>query len=245
MLSKSQIKYIQSLKLKKYRQKYAQFFIEGDKIVKEAIAAQYPLKLLAATNNWLAANGSIIPRSIEIVETSEQQIKQTSSLHAPQQVIAIAEQREIITPDLKKEHTWLICLDNINDPGNLGTIIRSADWFGVEFIICSHDCADMFNPKVIQASMGSVFRVDVIYAELEEILTHIIMKKYATSLLGRSIYELNKLQEGVIIIGNESHGISPGVIALCDEHITIPSFGHAESLNAAVACSIILSHVRE
>ncbi|MFN0276797.1 MAG: TrmH family RNA methyltransferase [Chitinophagales bacterium] len=242
MLSKAQIKFIQSLRQKKYRQKYAQFMIEGDKIVKEAIATEYPLKLIAATQSWLAHNAAVIPKQVEVVETTEQEIAKASNLQTPQPVIAIASQRET-NRVVRNELSWEIALDNINDPGNFGTIIRSADWFGVKNVFCSHDCVDVFNPKVIQASMGSVFRVEVAYVDLKNFLSSASQKKYAATLNGTSLYELKKIEPGILLVGNESHGINEELGKFCEEKITIPKTGGAESLNAAVACSIILSHV--
>ncbi|MBC8045262.1 MAG: RNA methyltransferase [Fimbriimonadaceae bacterium] len=217
--------------------------IEGDKIVKEAIATQYPIKLIAATHSWLATNETLIPKHITVVETSEQEIERASNLQTPQPVIAIAQQREITKDHTKKNNKWILALDGINDPGNLGTIIRSADWFGLELIYCSHDCVDVFNPKVIQASMGSIFRVDILYVDLKETLKKVKEKKYAASLQGNSIYTIKKNISGVLVVGNEANGISQEILSLCDEEITIPKRGNAESLNAAVACSVILSHV--
>lgn len=217
--------------------------IEGDKLVKEAIATDYPLKLIAATQSWLKANAAVIPSHVPVVETTEQELTKTSNLQTPQPVIAIAQQRENKHGLKKNEEEWMLALDSISDPGNLGTILRSADWFGIQQILCSPDCVDVFNPKVIQASMGSVFRVEIIYTDLREDLKHYKGKKYAATLTGTSIYSAKKLEKGILLIGNESRGIETELLRLCDAELTIPRVGEAESLNAAVACSIILSHI--
>lgn len=217
--------------------------IEGDKLVKEAIATDYPLKLIAATQSWLKANASVIPSHVPVVETTEQELSKTSNLQTPQPVIAIAQQRENKHGFKKHEQEWMLALDNISDPGNLGTILRSADWFGIKQILCSADCVDVFNPKVIQASMGSVFRVEIVYTDLRAELKNYEGKKYAATLTGTSIYSAKKMEKGILLIGNESRGIETDLLQLCDTELTIPRVGEAESLNAAVACSIILSHI--
>lgn len=243
MLSKAQLKYIQSLKQKKFRQKYAQFVIEGDKVVKEALSCAYPIQLILATNTWIAAYGSLIPRSVETIEITFQQLNQISSLQSPQDVLAIASERNMIIPQPEELNGWVLCADGINDPGNLGTIIRIADWFGVSYLLCSEDCAEIFNPKVVQASMGSLFRVSVFSSSLSEKLPLFTSKKYAATLQGTSVYTYKKSTSGVLIIGNESHGIKQAILDLCDEEITIPGKGNTESLNAAVAAGILCSHL--
>ena len=137
-----------------------------------------------------------------------------------------------------------MALDTIQDPGNLGTIIRIADWFGIDQIVCSDDCAEVYNPKVVQATMGSIARVKVFYTDLEEWLS--VQKEvpiYATTLEGQDIREMKKIQEGIIVVGNESKGISPGVLKLANTKITISQKGKADSLNVAVATGIVLSHI--
>ena len=137
-----------------------------------------------------------------------------------------------------------LMLDEIKDPGNMGTIIRTADWFGVKNIICSNECVDYYNPKVVQATMGSLCRVNIIYTELEEFINkNKAIKTYAATLSGKPLSSFNKLKEGIILIGNESKGVKENLLKLVAEQITIPKQGEAESLNAAVACGIILSHL--
>lgn len=217
--------------------------IEGDKIVKEAIAAQYPLKLIAGTRNWLIENASVIPTDVEFVETSEQELDRISQLSSPQPVVAVAFQKNLPAFDPLVVKGWVIALDSINDPGNLGTILRSAEWFGVKNILCSPDCADMYNAKVVQASMGSIFRMPVYYADLQLVLKKMNVTKYAACLTGRPVYNESPAEDGLLVVGSESHGISDDVMQCCDVQVTIPGKGNAESLNAAVACSVMLSHL--
>ena len=159
-------------------------------------------------------------------------------------MLAVFEKKNFTAPgNIKGKIT--LALDTIQDPGNFGTIIRTADWFGVEHIICSAGCADMYNPKVVQSTMGSLARVNIFYTDLTNWLQeNSTVKKYAADLEGKNIGTINNIKEAIIIIGNEGKGISNDVMKLVDEKITIPKIGDAESLNAAVATGIILSHLK-
>ena len=169
-----------------------------------------------------------------------QELERISFLQTPNEVLGIFKKPAFGA----SSHKISLMLDTIQDPGNLGTIIRCADWFGISQVICSPDSADAFNPKVVQSSMGGVARVQVIYSSLTDYLTeHANIPTYAAVLNGTDIRQLEPLKEGIIIIGNESKGISEPVMALCRHRITIPRTGQAESLNAAVATGIILSHI--
>jgi len=172
----------------------------------------------------------------------EAELERISHLKTPNQVLAVFKKFESKEPIPAGRITLI--LDAIQDPGNLGTMIRIADWFGISQIICSHDCADVYNPKVVQATMGSLARVDVFYTDLPGWLKgqHGI-KTYAALLDGKDVTRMNPLKEGLIIIGNESRGIQEGLMEFVNEKITIPKKGNAESLNAAVAAGIILSHL--
>ena len=170
-------------------------------------------------------------------------LEKISALSTPNSVLAIFEKRKpAIDFTLKKKIT--LALDNIQDPGNLGTIIRTADWFGIENIICNEATADMYNPKVVQSTMGSLARVSIIYTDLYAWLKKAkSIKIYATALEGDSINDLKAIKEGIIVIGNEANGISDEILKICTEKITISKIGKAESLNAGVATGIILSHI--
>jgi len=243
MLGKSQAKYIQSLGQKKVRDEEGVFVAEGPKIVAELLAsANAKIQQLYALPDWIKANHKDC-NGVEIVEANEKDLEKISQLATPNKVLAVIKKFEE-PADLHTKETVSLVLDTIQDPGNLGTIIRIADWFGIEQIICSHDCADMYNPKVIQSTMGSIARVKTFYTDLAVWLQD--QKDvfiYAAALAGQNVTAMKKINEGLIVIGNESKGISPAIFELVDVKITIPRKGSAESLNAAVAAGIILSHI--
>ncbi|MBK7034806.1 MAG: RNA methyltransferase [Chitinophagales bacterium] len=244
MLTKARIKHLQNLKLKKYRQNYTEFVIEGDKLITEAFVENANIRLIAATKAWIQEHGHLIPMHLIPEEISEKEMEKISSFKTPQAVIALI---EIPKQDIKKSiknGDWILVLDGIHDPGNLGTIIRSADWFGVHTIVCSEDCVELYNPKVIHATMGSLFRVQVFYENIGEFLQQSTKNKYAATLNGENIFNVNFEKTGILIIGSESHGIRPEVLKHCTTSISIPAYGKAESLNAAVATSILLSRIR-
>lgn len=240
MLGKTKVKYIQSLGQKKHRDAEGRFVAEGPKIVEELLQ-QVPglVEEVFAVPEWIGMQkGKNIHALITEVEKAD--LERISQVKTPNQVLAIVRKLPVVEEfQLRGEIT--LVLDTIQDPGNLGTIIRIADWFGISQIICSHECADMYNPKVVQASMGSIARVNLSYADLPSWLEkHREVPAYAMMLDGRPVKSIGPISEGVIIIGNESRGISPAVAAFATERITIPRKGNAESLNAAVATGIVL-----
>ena len=246
MLTKSQVKYIQSLNEKKFRQEYGVFAAEGPKIVNEllASAAIEPVTLYA-TPAWWQQNMAIrnkLPFA-QVYELNESELERISFLTTPHQVLGIFRQPDF-GPHISLENTITLLLDGIQDPGNLGTIIRIADWFGLSQIIASKDSVDAYNPKVVQSTMGSIARVKIVYEDIESFIeSHGDVSLYASTLHGKPISAVGKVKEAMLIIGNESKGISSAIIRLASEQVTIPKYGHAESLNAAVALGIILSHV--
>ncbi len=240
MLTKSQAKYIQSLGQKKHRDERHMFIAEGPKLVTELLQSA-TVQQLYATEQWIAANNTVAG-AVPVTTVTEAELENISQLTTPNQVLALVPYFEETMFDAGKGKITLV-LDTIQDPGNLGTIIRIADWFGVDHIVCSQECADRYNPKVVQATMGSIARVKMMYASLEEWLeTQKGICIYAAALEGRNVTDLEKSGEGIIVIGNESKGISPSVMERVNVKITIPGKGKAESLNAAVATGIILSH---
>ncbi len=243
MLGKSQAKYIQSLGQKKFRDEEGMFIAEGPKIIEELIASSsHHIHQLYALPEWIEAQSSI-DQNINVVEIEEKDLEKISQLNTPNKVLAIVKKFEAPATFETKGAISLV-LDTIQDPGNLGTIIRIADWFGVEQIICSADCADMYNPKVVQSTMGSIARVKVLYTDLVNwVSRQKDIRIYAAALEGRDVTTMDKITEGLIIIGNESKGISPALFELANVKIHIPQKGKAESLNAAVATGIILSHL--
>jgi RNA methyltransferase, TrmH family len=244
MLSKSHAKYIQSLHHKKFRDLEKCFIAEGGKIVLELLqSSKFNCREIFGTQEWLNSNEGMIRKNftgpLEVIQDYE--LEKISALTTSHQVLAIFE--KAITSPVSPLGKITLLLDDIQDPGNMGTIIRIADWFGIKDVICSEHTADVYNPKVVQATMGSMGRVNILYTGLEQwIQQHRQIKLYATALNGKNIKEL-KLKEGLILIGNEGKGISEALLKLADEKISISKFGNAESLNAAVATGIILSHI--
>jgi TrmH family RNA methyltransferase len=242
MISRSQLKYIQSLGQKKYRDEEGTFVAEGPKLVKELIESKNTeLTQIYALNEWIEGNKDLI-KSINITTVDETELERISQLTTPNKVLAVVKKFEANEPGIKERIS--LVLDAIRDPGNLGTIIRIADWFGISQIICSDDCADMYNSKVVQATMGSIARVNVFYTNLPAWLQQRSgVRIYAAMLDGKDVTKMSSIKEALIIIGNESMGIDKEVLQYANEKISIPRKGSAESLNAAVATGIILSHL--
>ena len=243
MLSKVRVKYIQSLGQKKSRDLEEAFIAEGPKIVDEFLMdSSVNIKQVYAVKKWIDTNTNKIKQA-EVIEIDDADLERVSQLKTPNEVLAVVSKfKPVESPDLKNKIT--LALDTIQDPGNMGTLIRIADWFGIKNIICSTDCADIYSSKVVQSTMGSIARVNIIYTELENWLKkNKAIKLYAAALSGESVHSVGKIVEGILIIGNESKGISENILAMTDEKITIQRIGKAESLNAAVSAGIILSHV--
>ena len=241
MLIKSQVKYIQSLSHKKLRDSEGVFVAEGPKLINELLSAGLPVQQLYAVKEWIEGQGRQL--TVPVTEITASELERISLLQTPNQVLGIFK-KPVFTAYRPERNTLSLMLDTIQDPGNLGTIIRCADWFGISQIFCSPDCADAWNPKVVQATMGSIARVQVAYGSLTEWLVQAKgLPAYAAILNGTDLRQQPAIKEGIIIIGNESKGISAEVLALCSNRITIPRHGQAESLNAAVATGIILSHL--
>jgi TrmH family RNA methyltransferase len=240
MLSKKEIKDIQSLGLKKYREETRLFAAEGPKIVSELIAAApSQVEMIYAVENWAKENSGWIG-DFRLTEVSETELGRLSQLQTPNKVVTVFKQFEYREPVLS---SFSLYLDAIQDPGNFGTIIRIADWFGVQNVICSPGCADLYNPKVVQSTMASIARVNVFYDEDDNWLRKQNVPMFAATLHGKSLYEFQKPKEGILLIGNESKGLRKELMEKAQERITIPRKGAAESLNAAVATGILLSHL--
>ena len=246
MLVKSQVKYIQSLSQKKFRDDEGLFVAEGPKIINDLLAGNQALMhSLFATEEWLSANRNVLPASVSaIIHTiSYQELERISFLTTPNEVLALFRKPLFEFPAISVDSLVLL-LDNIQDPGNLGTIIRCADWYGIKHVICSHGSADQFNPKVVQSTMASIARVGVHHTDLVSFLeARTGIPVYAAALEGKSLAQFQPVERGILVIGNESKGISTDVMAFATERITIPRRGKAESLNAAIATGIILSHL--
>ena len=247
MFNKRHTKYIQSLHHKKFRDEYGVFIAEGQKVVLELLhSRKFICQQLFALNDWLQHNDKVLQKysGIKMIEVKDFELEKISLLATPNNVLAVFKKKNESEPVNIKGKVTLV-LDAIQDPGNLGTIIRTADWFGIENIICSPACADTYNPKVVQSTMGSLARVTVFYTDLTNWLQkNKAIKKYAAALDGKNINTIKNTNEAIIIIGNEGKGVSDAVMSLVDEKITIPKIGEAESLNAAVATGIILAIIR-
>lgn len=243
MLSKSKVKYIQSLGQKKFRQQEGVFIAEGPKLVLELLlSVPGNIVEIFAVKEWIESHQTQL-KAFTCTEISEQELEKISQLATPNLVIAVLTNFDKTAPAQVKGQV-VLALDGIQDPGNLGTIIRIADWFGVSQMVCSEDTADVYNPKVVQSTMGSIARVRISYTDLQQWLKE--QKDtaiYATVLQGEDITRMKKISSGILLIGNESKGISPEILKLANATINIPRKGGAESLNAAVATGIVLSHL--
>jgi RNA methyltransferase, TrmH family len=246
MFNKTHTKYIQSLHHKKFRDENDVFIAEAPKVVLDLLQGrQFTCQQLFAVNEWLTVNEKTVQQytNAAVFAVKDFELEKISLLTTPNQVLAVFKKKAPVTTINTKGNITLV-LDGIQDPGNFGTIIRTADWFGVANIICSLACADMYNPKVVQSTMGSLARVNIVYTGLPQWLKkNKNIKKYAAALHGKNSNILMGIKEAIIIIGNEGKGITGTVLDLADEKITIPKKGAAESLNAAVATGIILAAV--
>ncbi|HEY0667983.1 MAG TPA: RNA methyltransferase [Sphingobacteriaceae bacterium] len=244
MLSKSELSFIKSLHLKKFRKEHRLFLAEGIKSVTEFLNSGYQIETIYCTDA-LAPNLNNISRKIKLVTINETELQKITTLTTPQGVLAIIRTQE--ETEIRPESfngTFTLVLDGIQDPGNMGTIIRTADWFGFHRVICSPDCVEVYNPKVVQATMGSLSRTKIVYTDLYDLLTEIKVPVYGAVLNGESIYHTSFRNEGVILLGNEGNGLSSNVLPFITQPITIPLFGHAESLNVAISAGIICYEVK-
>lgn len=238
MLTAHKIKVFQSLEKKKFRQKYNLFLVEGNKIISELKNSRYKIKEIFSTE----------PSEIQFPKTevhliSERDLKKISFLQSPKDSVAVV---EIPEPNFLPNQNIQIILDGIQDPGNLGTIIRLCDWFGIEQIICSLDTVDLYNPKVIQSTKGSFTRVNVYYTDIEEFLQNSDSENIGTDMVGENIYQFCFPEKFNLILGNEGNGMRPNVEKLVSKNVTIPRFGKnksTESLNVSMATGIILGQI--
>ena len=248
MLSASKIKFIKSLEHKKFRQESGFFVAEGVKVVEELLLSDFKIEAIYLTSDCKLKNSE----SVECNIITPKELARISFLKTPNKVLALVKIPEYEF-DIKSANKELIlALDNISDPGNMGTIIRVANWYGISTVLCNNNCVDIFNPKVIQSAMGAVFRTKSIYSDLYQTLLNIKNLNnsviYSAELEGTSLYEIKINNSGIIVIGNESHGISPAISSLSDIKFKIPSFPpenkSMESLNAGVAAGIICGEFR-
>ena len=238
-ISKNQLKLITSLSQKKYRIKHQLFIAEGVKVVEEILDANYKVHLLFCTNDFICN-----VEKNKVIVVSEKELKKISKLKTPNKVFAIF---EFPAATSLKEKGLILALDSINDPGNLGTIIRLCDWFGVTHLVCSLDTVDAFNPKVVQASMGSLTRVSIIYTDLLPLIKATKLPVFIADMEGQNVYTSPLPKEAVLIMGNEANGISDSIRDVVKHKVSIPRFGElqeTESLNVATASAILLSEFK-
>jgi TrmH family RNA methyltransferase len=243
MLSKSQISLLKSLQHKKDRVEHGLFLVEGHKSVLEFINSPYQIEAVYHTTSF-DSKMLKLSRKINLTEISANDMEKISSFKTPQDLVAVVQTPSwpaIHNAQLKQKFS--IVLDGLQDPGNMGTIVRTADWFGIGQIICSTDTVDVYNPKVVQASMGSLARVKVFYADLAVTLPQLGLPIFGAMLNGESIYQTDFGPEGLILVGNEGNGVRPEIERLISKAVTIPLIGNAESLNVGIATAIFCSEI--
>jgi TrmH family RNA methyltransferase len=248
VVSKNTIKYIKSMRLKKFRQKYNIFIVEGDKIAKEAVfEAPALIDAIYALPEWLNEHAHGIPESKQFA-VSEKELGKISLLSTPNQVLLLMRMPEYDPQHLPLDSNLSLYLDGIQDPGNLGTILRIADWFGIQTVLCSPNCVDVYNPKVIQSTMGAFLRVSCLPYPIEEILDRYpTLPVFGAAVDGKNIFSVDKPENGLIVIGNEGNGMAAATEQLLTQRIAIPAAANsrAESLNAAVATGIICAILKQ
>ena len=250
MISKNKKKFLSSLQQKKYRKKYKAFIAEGHKINFDLLTENVKCLELYATPEWSEKNISVLPENVFAVPLSE--LKSVSNLKSPPEVIGVYETEDVEIDVAALKNSLVLALDGIQDPGNMGTIIRIADWFGIKQIICSGDTADLYNSKVVQATMGAIARVKVFYTDLNgfisEYKTMTGLHVYGTFLEGENIYTEKLSENGMIVMGNEGKGISKETGELITTKLNIPNYPPdaptSESLNVSVATAIVCSEFR-
>ena len=239
MLSKNQIKLITSLQQKKYRKQHQLFFAEGIKVIEELLVSKFELQAIYTTE---LLDFDVATDKIHTINTNE--LKKISALTTPNTCLAVF---KIPIEKKLEENGLIVALDNVRDPGNLGTIIRLCDWFGITQLICSTETVDIYNPKVIQATMGSIGRVAVFYQDLAAFLKKTQLPVFGTFMEGENVYQKSLPQNGILVMGNEANGISESVSKSITQKLTIPRFGklqQTESLNVATATAILLSEFK-
>ncbi len=238
MLSKNRLKQLRSFHQKKYRDAEQVFIVEGDKLVSEVIRENFAIVTIVATETWANKN---LAQACEIV--TDEELEKVSLLQTPQNVLAIVRRKGESKAIKTNEQSLILALDGVQDPGNMGTIIRTAEWFGINRIVCSKDCVDVYNPKVVQATMGAILRVAVEIVDLPQFLSQTKKTIYGAFLEGENIYNSDLAKDAIVVMGNEGNGISQKVESLVSQKILIPAAhsSKSESLNVATATSIICS----
>ncbi len=244
MVSKSQISFLKSLQQKKHRKEHGLFLVEGLKSVTDFLQSDfYTIETIYHTPHS-ASKMLKVSGNIKFQEVSSSELEKISSLSTPQEVIALV--KIPVWPEIQPQQLagkFTLVLDGVQDPGNLGTIIRTIDWFGISTVICSEDTVDIYNPKVVQATMGSLSRIPVHYADLLLLLPKIKQAVFGAMLNGENIYQTDFGTEGLVLLGNEGNGIRPEIQPFISRNITIPQIGKAESLNVAIAAAVFCNEI--
>ena len=244
MLSKNTVKFIKSLHQKKYRLESGKFFVEGEKSVVEVLQSSFTVDLLLVTQEFATKHATLLSgKAFEVLFVTPNQLEQLGQYQSNDAALAVVQMKSN-QAFLPEKGELILALDEVRDPGNLGTIIRIADWYGIKKLIFSSHTAEFYNPKVIQSSMGSFTRVQFYYADLAQAFQEWKLPVYGAFLEGESIHELTNPTPGVLLLGNESQGISKEVEKWVSSKITIPSFGKAESLNVAIATAIFCDNFK-
>ena len=251
MLSKNKQKLIQSLERKKIRERENSFLVEGNKLVLEALKSGTRVRFLVATASFIEQNSYLLNRADDVINVTEEELQKASLQQSPQQAIAVMEIPVQNQDWLPLPNELSLALDGIQDPGNMGTIIRIANWFGIKNIICSGNTVDCYNPKVVQASMGAIFRVDMHYCDLPKKLLkakELEIEIFGTFLEGENIYAAELINNSILVMGNEGNGICPETEKLVNKKIHIPAFPPgstgSESLNVATATAVCCAEFR-
>ncbi|MEB2779658.1 RNA methyltransferase [Algoriphagus sp. C2-6-M1] len=244
MLSKNTVKFIKSLHQKKFRNQEQKFFVEGEKSVVETLNSDFEVEILVATESFLDRYGSSINKSgAQVILATQNQLENLGQYQSNDSALTVVKMK-LNSPFDFPEHNFVIGLDDVRDPGNLGTIVRIADWYGIKNLVFSVQTADFYNPKVIQSSMGSFTRVKFFYDDLAKVFKEWNVPIYGAFLDGKNIHEIKQISSGVLLMGNESNGISEILAKLVTDKVTIPGFGQAESLNVAIATAILCDNFK-
>ncbi len=245
MISKNVITYVQSLQQKKARQKYQCFVAEGNKLVAELGDSDWEFESLYVKESFLAAHKALFAKYHSCIQiVSDMEMERLSGLQAPQDALAVVRMK---TNKSATQNGWILVLDGVQDPGNMGTLIRSAAWFGFSQIVCSTDTVEMYNPKVIQGSMGAFVTMPIQYTDLSQFLAGQKKPIYAAVLDGKPLRKTSFSKEGILVLGNEGNGIRPEILRLVSDGITIEKAkdSKVESLNVAVAAAILMNAVTQ
>lgn len=244
MLSKNTVKFIKSLHQKKFRNQEQKFFVEGEKSVVEVLNSDFRLELIVATDSFFNKYKSLITQSgAQVILATQNQLESLGQYQSNDSALAVVHMKPNSPFDFP-EGNFVVGLDDVRDPGNLGTIIRIADWYGIKDLVFSSQTAEFYNPKVIQSSMGSFTRVNFFYADLKDVFQKWNMPIYGAFLDGKNVHEMKSISHGVILMGNESNGVSSQLEQIVTDKVTIPGFGQAESLNVAIATAILCDNFK-